>query len=238
MNPGAVCKLRHRASVSQGAENCLQFRFAGTTTPNMAVKRSVIGYHLIWTLYGHWLPNDLRGSGSEEVRDPKFLELGSVHHGRKPDALQPSRAELKAFHRAAEPLLEFPRFWIDEVKRQALAESIEMVCRERVYTVWACAIMANHVHMVIRRHRDDGETMWKQIAEATCLQIREFSNVGPGHPVWAARTYKVFLWTPGGVRTRVDYVVRNPEMEGLCVQEYAFVTPYDNWPFRGRRHPR
>ncbi len=27
---------------------------------------SVIAHHLIWTLYGHWLPNDLRGSGSTE----------------------------------------------------------------------------------------------------------------------------------------------------------------------------
>ena len=28
----------------------------------------VAGYHLIWTVYGYWLPNDPRGSTSTEVR--------------------------------------------------------------------------------------------------------------------------------------------------------------------------
>jgi hypothetical protein len=32
-------------------------------------RQSIITHHLIWTLYGHWLPNDLRGSGSAEIRD-------------------------------------------------------------------------------------------------------------------------------------------------------------------------
>jgi hypothetical protein len=28
----------------------------------------VAGYHLIWTVYGYWLPNDPRGSTSREIR--------------------------------------------------------------------------------------------------------------------------------------------------------------------------
>jgi REP element-mobilizing transposase RayT len=201
-------------------------------------RRSVIGYHLIWTLYGHWLANDLRGSGSDDVRDPKFAGLAPVHRGRKPERLQPSREELRQFYREAAPLLEFPRFWIDEAKRQALAASIDMACRDRAYTVWACAILANHVHMVIRRHRDDGEAMWKNIAGATRERLREFGDVGAEHPVWAARPFKVYLWTPYDVRTRVTYVECNPEKERLPRQEFAFVTPYDNWPFHAGRQPR
>jgi REP element-mobilizing transposase RayT len=201
-------------------------------------RRSVIGDHLLWTLYGHWLANDLRGSGSEALRDPKFADLAPVHRGRKPEHLQPSREEVRAFYRDAAPRLEFPRFWIDEAKRQALATSIEAVCRERAYTVWACAILSNHVHMVIRRHREDGVNMWRSIAAATCLHLRAFSDVGENHPVWAARPYKVFLWTPHDVKTRVRYVERNPEKEGLPRQEYGFVTPYDNWPFHRAGRPR
>ena len=45
--------------------------------------KSVIAHHLIWTLYGHWLPNDPRGSGSRELLDEKFAPLGEIHHGRK-----------------------------------------------------------------------------------------------------------------------------------------------------------
>lgn len=120
---------------------------------------SIIAHHLIWTLYGHWLPNDLRGSGSEVVRDPKFQPLGDVHEGRKPAHQQPTRAELRAFHRQAEPLLQYPRFWIDEAKRQAIGDAIARVVAERGYAVWACAILSNHVHMVIRIHRDDALVM-------------------------------------------------------------------------------
>ena len=199
----------------------------------MSAKRrpTIIAHHLIWTLYGHWLPNDLRGSGSEELRDPKFKQLGEIYHGRKPGHLQPSRKELREFHRQAEPLLEFPRFWIDEAKRQAIGGAIARVVAERGYTVWACAILSNHVHMVIRIHRDDALAMWHAIAEAVRLELRQFSDVGAEHPVWAARPYKVFLRTPDEVRGRVDYVEGNPTKEGLPPQHFDFVQSYSNWPF-------
>jgi hypothetical protein len=38
-----------------------------------AARESIIGHHHIWTLYGHWLANDLRGSGSKELLNyPRF----------------------------------------------------------------------------------------------------------------------------------------------------------------------
>ena len=57
---------------------------------NMSQHRpAIIGHHLIWTFYGHWLANDLRGSGSEQLREEKFAPLGPVHQGRKPDRSSP-----------------------------------------------------------------------------------------------------------------------------------------------------
>jgi REP element-mobilizing transposase RayT len=171
----------------------------------------IIGHHLIWTLYGHWLPNDLRGSVSMEFYDEKFAPLGPIHHGRKPKRLQPNRGELKQFYKQAEPLLNFPIFWIDNAKRQAVAE----VIAARNYTVWACAILKNHAHMVIRRHRDDALTMWRETAEAARKKLCDFDDVGAEHPVWSSRPYKVFLKTPDEVHGRIQYVERNPEKEGL-----------------------
>jgi REP element-mobilizing transposase RayT len=202
-----------------------------------ANRPAIIAHHIIWTLYGHWLSNDPRGSGSEGVRDPKFEPLGEAHFGRKPARKQPSRDELKAFYRKATPLLEFPPFWIDEAKRQTIGGAIARVIAERNYTVYACAILSNHVHMVIRRHHDDALAMWRAIADAAALALREFPKVGPNHPVWAARPYKVFLRTPGEVRGRIDYVDCNPEKEGLPRQDFAFVRPYDNWPFLNAAMP-
>lgn len=46
-------------------------------------KPMVIAYHLCWTAYGCWLPNDPRGSGSEVVRSERLAALGEPHLGRK-----------------------------------------------------------------------------------------------------------------------------------------------------------
>lgn len=200
-----------------------------------APRPSVIGHHLIWTLYGHWLANDPRGSGSEAVRDPKFVALGEAHLGRKSQREQPSREELREFYRSATPLLEFRPFWMDEAKRHAVGETIGGVAAERGYTVWACAVLANHVHMVIRRHRDDALAMWRAVAEATRDALRAGADVDADHPVWAARPYKVFLKTPEDVRRCIAYVGENPAKEGLARQRFAFVAAYDNWPFHKGR---
>jgi REP element-mobilizing transposase RayT len=191
----------------------------------------IIGHHLIWTLYGHWLPNDLRGSGSVELYDEKLSALGPIHHGRKPEHQQPTRRELREFYRQAEPLLNFPVFWLDDAKRQAIGDAFSKVVKDQGYTVWACAILKNHAHMVIRRHRDDALAMWNAFAEAARSHLREFAGIESAHPIWSTRPYKVFLRTPDEVGGRIEYVNENPRKEGLSDQRYDFVQSYDNWPF-------
>jgi len=196
-------------------------------------KRSIIAHHLLLTLYGHWAVNDPRGSGSEDFLDLKFAPLGPIHHGRKPEHLQPSRAELREFMQDAEALMNFPVFWIDDAKRQAIGEALEEVVRNRGYTCYACAVCSNHVHLVIRIHRDDALTMWKAFAKSVRerLRLRFPSEISPHHPVISARPYKVFLYTPDDVRRRVLYVEENPVKEGLPRQRWDFVKPYDGFPF-------
>ncbi len=54
----------------------------------------VIGYHLISTPCGWWLPNDPCGSSSHTIRVEKIAALGELHHGRKP--IQPTSARSSA----------------------------------------------------------------------------------------------------------------------------------------------
>ena len=191
--------------------------------------RVIIAHHLVLTLYGHWLSNDPRGSGSFETRKPELDELGPVHHGRKLN--QPPRKELKQFYSHAEPLLDHTVFWIDPAKRQAIAEAFARAAKAFGYTVWACAILRNHAHLLVRRHRDQGHTMWDVFAASARDALREFSDVGAEHPVWSERPYVVFVYDPPGVKRRIGYIEQNPEKEGLERQEYSFVQPYDGWPF-------
>src|SRR5262245_13360115 len=180
--------------------------------------RIVIGRHLILHGYGHWLPNDPRGSGSHEVRQGKLMDLGPVHFGRK--KVQPPRKELREFSREANERLDFAPLWFDGAKRQALEDSIAQVVRRKGYTVWSCAVLKNHLHLCVRRHRDDAKTMWEAFANVTCIGLHLFADVPDAHPVWSERPYKVFLYTPEDVRRVIAYIAVNPEKEGLEQQQW------------------
>lgn len=193
-------------------------------------RRSIIAHHLIWPLYGHWAPNDPRGSGSTEFHNDKIEPLGSIHFGRRPDDEQPTSDALREFHQRFKALLKFPVFWLDDAKRQAVGDALGEVVRRRGYTCYACAVCANHAHAVIRIHRDDVLTMWEQVANESRLRLRAFHDVGPEHPVWADRPYKVFLYVPDEVQGRIRYIENNPLKEKLALQTWPFVAPYDNWP--------
>ena len=150
----------------------------------------------------------------------------------RPPEWQPSRGELRDFYRRAEPLLNHPIIWFDHAKRQVVAEAFREVVREERYTVYACAVLSNHAHLVIRRHRDDALTMLTRLADASRLRLRSprKTTIHPDHPIWSQRPYNVFLYTPEDVRGRIDYVNHNPLKEGLPPQDWDFVAIYDNWP--------
>ena len=63
----------------------------------------VIAYHLIWTAYGWWLPNDPRGGGSRTIRNDVLAQLGELHFGRK--KVQPAGRVIRDFYAKAATLL-------------------------------------------------------------------------------------------------------------------------------------
>ena len=107
----------------------------------------VIAYHIIWTAYGWWLPNDPRGSGSTVIRNDLLKALGELHHGRK--RAQPCNAAIRAFYEKAESLLKHPRLTFDASAVDCIARAFASVIEEMKYTCYACAIMPDHVHLVL-----------------------------------------------------------------------------------------
>jgi REP element-mobilizing transposase RayT len=191
----------------------------------------VAGYHLIWTAYGWWLPNDPRGSSSHEIRVEQIAELGELHHGRK--RVQPLPAELRAFYEQAERVLkhELLTFALDDF--EVLAASFAKVIRERRYTCYACAIMPDHVHALIRRHRDYSEQMIDLLQQASRQAVIDARRRPTEHPVWGGPGWKVFLNTREDMERTIAYIENNPIKAGLPPQRWGFVTPYDGWlPYR------
>jgi REP element-mobilizing transposase RayT len=185
------------------------------------IRSTVKASHLVLTGYGHWLPNDPRGSGSAKIRKLRLEMLGPIYFGRKKH--QPARADLKAFHWEAGRMLAHPVIWFDGARRDAIAKGIELAVSAAGHTVWACAVLTNHLHLVVRTHRDDSIAMLARIAQSTYEELHARKLVPVEHPIWSERPYKVFLKTAQQVKGRIDYVEKNPIKEGLAPQFWGFV---------------
>jgi REP element-mobilizing transposase RayT len=199
---------------SKGARNGLPLRG----------RRVILASHLVFTGYGHWLSNDPRGSGSEEIRKDDLKSLGEIHLGRK--RVQPPRDEIKNFYRAAEPLLEHEVKWFDENMRQAIAEAVGSAAKRLGYTLYALAICSNHAHAVVRSHRDRADSIWMNLANSAREALCQAALVSADHPVWSNRPYKVFKYTRDELSDAIKYVQDNPMKEGLPRQHWDFVRSY------------
>lgn len=187
----------------------------------------VAGFHLIWTAYGWWLPNDPRGSSSHEIRVEKIAELGELHHGRK--AVQPAGHEIRAFYAQAQTVLKHPLLTLAPADFTLVAESFARVIEARRYTCYACAIMPDHVHALIRKHRDHAEDMMVNLQEAGRQKLVDAGRRAADHPVWGGPGWKRFLYTQKDITGIVDYIRKNPIKAGLPAQQWPFVKKYDGW---------
>ena len=154
----------------------------------------VAANHLIWTIYGVWLPNDPRGSSSTEIRSAVLEELGQIHHGRK--KIQPSSSVIRKFYREATPLLKHEVLRFSGADIVCVAEAIGQTIAVRGYTCYGCAIMPDHVHLLIRKHKDRAEDMICYSQDDSWSRLQETKRWPSGHPVWGGPGWKVFLDTP------------------------------------------
>ena len=187
----------------------------------------VIAYHLIWTAYGWWLPNDPRGSGSKTIDSDVIAELGELHHGRK--RVQPPGRVVRQFYEQAAKVLKHSLLKSDEPARQVIGAAFDEVIRREQYTCYACALMPDHVHVLIRKHRDKAEDMIAHLQQASKAALHATGARTPDHPVWGGPGWKVFQYSRSDVERTTVYIEGNPGERGLPKQDWSFVMRYDVW---------
>ncbi len=187
----------------------------------------VAGYHLIWSVYGSWLPNDPRGSSSHQIRAPEIAELGKLYYGRK--RIQPAGSEIRAFYATADPILKHERLLFTDQDITFLGECFAQTIRQRHYTCYACAIMPDHVHSLIRKHRDKAEEMIEHFQRDSRVKLIDDRRRSSDHPVWGGPGWKVFLHTREDMEQIAHYIRNNPIKAGRAAQNWSFVKEYDGW---------
>ena len=189
----------------------------------------VAAYHLIWAIYGAWLPNDPRGSSSTEVRSPVLEELGEIHYGRK--RIQPCSSVIRRFYDAAKQLLKHDiiRFSDDDIA--TIADSSASTIKTRRYSCYGCAIMPDagsysHDHSQTSRSggRHDRISARRQLEGADRNRTLACRSSHLGRP-----------WMEGipqfDQRHRAYHSIRGrqPAQSGTLRAVLAFVLVYDGW---------
>jgi REP element-mobilizing transposase RayT len=196
----------------------------------------VIAYHLVWTAYGCWLPNDPRGSGSKEVRNDWIAELGDVHFGRK--TVQPPGREIRQFYDAAATVLKHPLLTFDAAAREEIGKAFGEVIAARRYTCYACTVMPDHVHVLIRKHKEQAEEMVDAFRQASRERLIAADFRSADHPTWSDGTARtVYLDHPDQVRRTMQYIEENPLPLHLPIQRWPFAKVYDGWPLHPGHSP-
>jgi hypothetical protein len=139
----------------------------------------VLAYHLIWVAYGWWLPNDPRGSMSDTIKRDMLAELGELHQGRK--RVQPAGREIREFYEKAKDLLLHDLLAFTESEVAMIAHAFAETIKAQRYTCYACAIMHDHVHLVIRKHRQLAEDMITHFQRASKDAVMLLNKRHPLH---------------------------------------------------------
>src|SRR5207302_1520899 len=153
--------------------------------------------------------------------------FGTLPQGRK--VIQPVPAESRRFYEQACEELKHPLLTFSSDDMILIGSTCGRVIQDRGYTCYACAIMPDHVHLLIRRHRDRAEEMLASFQTASREALIAAGRRQPTHPVWGGPGWKVFLNTPEDIERVVAYIRQNPVKVGQAEQQWGFVKPYDGW---------
>jgi REP element-mobilizing transposase RayT len=197
----------------------------------------VIGYHLILSAYGFWLPNDPRGSWSDFVGAWELVRFGkaTITQSRKSLALQPHNTQNRL---AAKKVLKYPDVHFTGIQARAIGRGFADFAERSELIIWACSILPEHVHMLIARHRYKVEQIANLLKGAATRALvkeklhpfKDYSFTNSRLPrVWAQGEWKVFLDCDIDIRRAIRYVEENPLKEGKPIQHWDFVTNYDKY---------
>jgi REP-associated tyrosine transposase len=133
---------------------------------------------------------------------------------------------------AAKQSLLRPPVVFNGVQARAIGRGFATSANKGGVTVWACAILPDHVHLVIARHTCRVERIVNcfkgdatRVLMADNLHPFQTLSAPPPH-CWAVGQWKVFLDSVDDIRRAIQYVEQNPIKEGLRRQRWTFVTPY------------
>jgi len=185
---------------------------AATTGRGYLIMRRTLGFHLVKSCYGLWLPGDERGHWSSAWDDQiGYIEPHMLHDG------DPVRL------RMAEERMKHPPTVLDEPMTCAIAEALDHCVHQSNgdLSIAAAAIHVTHMHLLLPYSARDIDRTAKWIADQTTKAVhRRTRHQGP---VWGKGKWRVFVFDMDHWRNALRYIEQHNVRKGLPERPYAWL---------------
>jgi REP element-mobilizing transposase RayT len=171
---------------------------------------ATIGYHLVKTCYGRWLPGDERGHWSSAWDEQiGYLEPHRLHAG------DPVRKRMAA------ELMKHSATLLNESMIAAVAEAVSACAAESDWRVAALAIEPTHMHLLLTPTSRDMDRTAKWIAQQTTKAVHQRTPYGG--PVWSDGKWLAHVFELGHWTHARRYIERHNERRGLPARPWEWI---------------
>jgi REP element-mobilizing transposase RayT len=173
---------------------------------------STLGYHLVKSGFGLWLPGDDRGSWSE-AWDARigFLEPHTLHPG------DPVR------HRMAEERMMHDPVQLSPEMIEAVVGAIQQCAADSAggFAVAAATIEPTHLHLLIPYTGRDIDKTARWLADRTTKAVH--ARTSHQGPVWCKGKWCSYVFDEAVWDTVVKYIERHNVRKGRPARPYPFL---------------
>jgi hypothetical protein len=172
--------------------------------------RRTLGYHIVISGYGLWLPGDDRGHWSEAWdAELGFIEPHTLHAG------DPIRL------RMAQERMKHPPVRLDDRMQSVVALTIDRCRAESDWRIAAASIEPTHTHLLMTYTERDIDNVAKWIKDQLTKAIhRDTTHIGS---VWCKGGWRSFIFDLDVWRNTQAYIERHNERRGVGPHRYPFV---------------
>ena len=169
-----------------------------------------LGYHIVVSGHGLWLPGDARGHWSEAWDEELgYVEPHTLHVG---DPVRKRMAEERQKH---------PAVRLDAAMQGIVVATIGRCRAESDWQIAAASIEATHTHLLVTYTEGDIDNTIKWLKDQMTKAIhRQTPHAGP---VWCKGRWRSFLFDPDVWRNTREYIERHNERRGVGRRPYAFL---------------
>ncbi|MEM6853998.1 MAG: transposase [Planctomycetota bacterium] len=172
---------------------------------------NTLGFHIVISGYGLWLPGDARGHWSD---------TWDTHFGyHEPHRLHPGDPVRQ---RMAAERMQHPPVRLTDAMQAVVADTMGRCANESEWSIAAASIEPTHTHLLLTYSPRDIDTTVKWLKDQTTKAVhRDTDHAGP---VWCKGSWRSYLFDDRVWQNTQRYIERHNQRRGVGPRPYPWIT--------------